>query len=149
MVFLDRLSHYVNLFLMVIAGVFLVAMIALTCTNVFLRAAWIPVAGTFELMGYFGAAITAFAMGYTQTKKGAFRGGYFVYKFPEKDTEHSECGKFPHLHDFFCIGDLEDFKVCVKSEKQRGSNGNSPDYLLSLHLCGSRRLWRIGAGVLH
>ena len=84
MVFLDRLSHYLNLFLMVIAGAFLVAMIALTCTNVFLRAAWIPVAGTFELMGYFGAVITAFAMGYTQIKKGYIAVDILVIKFPKR-----------------------------------------------------------------
>ena len=70
MLILDRVNHYINLVLMGIAGLFLVAMIALTCANVFLRLVWIPVAGTFELMGYFGAVITAFAMGYTQINKG-------------------------------------------------------------------------------
>ena len=70
MLILDRISHYLNLALMGIAGLFLVAMIVLTCANVFLRLVWIPVSGTFELMGYFGAVLTAFAMGYTQIKKG-------------------------------------------------------------------------------
>ena len=70
MLILDRISHYINLVLMGIAGVFMVAMIALTCANVFLRFVWIPISGTFELMGYFGAVITAFAMGYTQIRKG-------------------------------------------------------------------------------
>jgi len=70
MLILDRINHYINLVLMGIAGLFLVAMIALTCANVFLRLVWVPVAGTFELMGYLGAVITAFAMGYTQIKKG-------------------------------------------------------------------------------
>lgn len=70
MLILDRISHYLNLVLMGIAGLFLVAMIVLTCANVFLRLVWIPVSGTFELMGYFGAVLTAFAMGYTQIKKG-------------------------------------------------------------------------------
>lgn len=70
MLILDRISHYLNLALMGIAGLFLVAMIVLTCANVFLRLVWIPVSGTFELMGYFGAVLTAFAMGYTQLKKG-------------------------------------------------------------------------------
>ena len=70
MLILDRISHYLNLALMGIAGLFLVAMIVLTCANVFLRLVWIPISGTFELMGYFGAVLTAFAMGYTQIKKG-------------------------------------------------------------------------------
>jgi TRAP-type C4-dicarboxylate transport system permease small subunit len=70
MLILDRINRYINLVLMGIAGLFLVAMVALTCANVFLRLVWIPVAGTFELMGYFGAVLTAFALGFTQIKKG-------------------------------------------------------------------------------
>lgn len=70
MVILDRISHYLNQVLIWIAGLFLVAMIALTCANVFLRFVWIPVSGTFELMGYFGAVLTAFALGYTQVRRG-------------------------------------------------------------------------------
>ena len=52
-----------------IAGVFLIAMIVLTCANVFLRVVWMPVRGTFELMGFFGAIVTGFAMAYTQIKR--------------------------------------------------------------------------------
>ena len=81
MLILDRINHYINLVLMGIAGLFLVAMIVLTCANVFLRLAWIPIAGTFELMGYFGAVITACAMGYTQIKKGYIAVDVVVLRF--------------------------------------------------------------------
>jgi TRAP-type C4-dicarboxylate transport system permease small subunit len=84
MLILDRINHYISLVLMGIAGLFLVAMIALTCANVFLRLVWIPVAGTFELMGYFGAVITAFAMGYTQIKKGYIAVDIVVLGFSKK-----------------------------------------------------------------
>jgi len=67
---LERISKLLNQILMSIAGLFLIAMILLTCANVFLRLVWIPVSGTFELMGYFGAVLTAFALAYTQIKKG-------------------------------------------------------------------------------
>ena len=67
-----------------IAGLFMVAMIALTCANVFLRITWIPISGTFELMGYFGAVITAFAMGYTQIKKGYIAVDIVVLGFSKK-----------------------------------------------------------------
>ena len=70
MTVLDRISHYLNQVLMLIAGLSLIAMIFLTCANIFLRVIWIPIMGTFELMGYFGAVLTAFALGYTQIKKG-------------------------------------------------------------------------------
>ena len=59
-----------NEILIWIAGVFLAVMILLTCGNIFLRLVWTPVKGTFELMGFFGAIVTAFALGYTQIKRG-------------------------------------------------------------------------------
>lgn len=51
------------------AGLCLAAMILMTCANIFLRVVWVPLKGTYELMGYFGALVTAFALGYTQMKK--------------------------------------------------------------------------------
>jgi TRAP-type C4-dicarboxylate transport system permease small subunit len=85
MLILDRINHYINLVLMGIGGLFLIAMVALTCANVFLRLVWIPVAGTFELMGYFGAVLTAFAMGYTQLKKGYIAVDIVVTGFKKKN----------------------------------------------------------------
>ena len=67
---LDKISQILNQALMWIAGVFLVAMVVLTCANVFLRVVWMPVRGTFEIMGFLGAIVTAFALGYTQIKRG-------------------------------------------------------------------------------
>ncbi|MCF8129886.1 MAG: TRAP transporter small permease, partial [Deltaproteobacteria bacterium] len=42
-------------------------------------------AGTFELMGYFGAVLTAFAMGYTQLKKGYIAVDIVVTGFSKKN----------------------------------------------------------------
>jgi len=67
---LDRLSLRINQLLMAVGGVFLLAMILLTCSNIVLRIVWVPVRGTFELMGFFGALATTFALGYTQIRKG-------------------------------------------------------------------------------
>jgi TRAP-type C4-dicarboxylate transport system permease small subunit len=67
---LDKISRVLTEILMWIAGAFLVVMILLTCGNIFLRLVWTPVKGTFELMGFFGAIVTAFALGYTQIKRG-------------------------------------------------------------------------------
>lgn len=68
--FLEKISHWLNLGMMYAAGFFLLVMIVLTCANIFLRIVWIPIKGTFELMGFFGAVVTAFALGYTQMKRG-------------------------------------------------------------------------------
>lgn len=45
------------------------AMTIMICTNVFLRLFGTPLNGTFELMGLFGAIVTAFALGYSQMTK--------------------------------------------------------------------------------
>jgi TRAP-type C4-dicarboxylate transport system permease small subunit len=67
---LDKISKILNQILMFIGGIFLVGMIVLTCGNILFRIIWVPIPGTFELMGYFGAVVAAFALGYTQIKKG-------------------------------------------------------------------------------
>ena len=66
---LEKISQFINRFLMCISGLFLMGMITLTCANIFFRFIWIPVKGTFELMGFFGAIVIAFALGYTQIKR--------------------------------------------------------------------------------
>ena len=82
---LERISHFLNQVLIWIAGCFLAAMILLTCTNVFLRIIFsMPVIGTFELMGYFGAVVTAFALAYTQTKRGHIAVDIVVLGFSKK-----------------------------------------------------------------
>ncbi|MBU0990716.1 MAG: TRAP transporter small permease [Proteobacteria bacterium] len=84
MVILDKICRYLNWVLILIAGLFLMAMIFLTCSNIFLRVVWKPVSGTFELMGYFGAVLTAFALGYTQIKKGHISVDIVVLGFSKK-----------------------------------------------------------------
>ncbi|MBU2547717.1 MAG: TRAP transporter small permease [Proteobacteria bacterium] len=66
----ERFSHRINEYLLYLGGLCLVGMVALTCANIGLRLIWRPISGTFELMGFLGAVVTAFALGYTQIKKG-------------------------------------------------------------------------------
>ena len=81
---LDRVGGFVNRVLIWIAGCFLAAMIALTCSNIVLRLVWGPVRGTYELMGYFGAVMMAFALGYTQIRRGHIAVDILVEGFSKK-----------------------------------------------------------------
>ena len=81
---LEKLTLLLNRLLIWIGGCFLIAMILLTCTNIFLRLVWVPVKGTFELMGFFGAVATAFALGYTQIKKGHISVDILILSFSGK-----------------------------------------------------------------
>lgn len=59
-------------------------MIVLTCANIISRLVWVPIIGTFEMMGFFGAIVTAFALGYTQLKKGHIAVDVLVNTFSER-----------------------------------------------------------------
>jgi len=67
---LIKINDVLNKLLTFLGGLFLVVMVVLTCANILSRLVWVPIIGTFELMGFFGAIVTAFALGYTQVKKG-------------------------------------------------------------------------------
>ena len=66
---LEKISRILNRTFIWIAGAFMAAMVLVTCANIFFRIVWVPIKGTFELMGLFGAVATAFVLGYTQLKK--------------------------------------------------------------------------------
>lgn len=52
-----------------VGGCFLIGMILLTCSNILLRQFGLPVRGTFEIMGFFGAMIFGLALAYSHEKK--------------------------------------------------------------------------------
>lgn len=81
---LESLTRFLNRVLVWIGGVFLVAMIVLTCANIFLRIVAVPVRGTFELMGFFGAIAAAFALGYTQLMKGHIAVDVLIMMFSKR-----------------------------------------------------------------
>ncbi len=81
---LDQLTQSLNRALMAVAGFFLIAMIGLTCGNILLRIIWVPIRGTFELMGFFGAIAAAFALGYTQAKRGHIAVDILIHSFSRR-----------------------------------------------------------------
>ncbi|WP_449241944.1 TRAP transporter small permease [Desulfovibrio sp.] len=55
--------------LAVLSGALLVAMTVLACANMLARAVWVPLEGTFEVMGFLGAMSAAFSMAWAQLNK--------------------------------------------------------------------------------
>ena len=82
MAFLVKFNIILNKVLTITGGAFLVGMILLTCANIFIRQFYIPIRGTFELMGYAGAVVTAFALGYTQLTRGHICVDVLVNTYP-------------------------------------------------------------------
>lgn len=81
---LQKINTFLNGALMGIAGFCLIGMMILACTNVFLRSVWEPVKGTFELMGFFGAIVAAFALGQTQIRREHIAVDFLVKRFPHR-----------------------------------------------------------------
>lgn len=81
---LEKISRVLSVIFLWIAGAFMVAMILMTCANILSRLIWVPIKGTFELMGFFGASATAFALGYTQIEKAHISVDILVNRFSEK-----------------------------------------------------------------
>ena len=84
MVVLEKISNVLNQVLLWVGGLFLLAMITITGANIVLRLFGLPLRGTFELMGYFGAVVTAFALGYTQIKRVHIAVDIVVLRFSKK-----------------------------------------------------------------
>jgi len=79
---LDKINTYLNRLLIGMGGAFLVAMIALGSGNIIFRWAWLPIRGTYELMGLFGAVAASFALGSTQSRRGHIAVDVLVNRFP-------------------------------------------------------------------
>jgi len=78
---INKLISGLNTLLLFLGGACLVFMVGLTCSNIVFRTFWEPVRGTFELMGFSGAVVTAFALGFTQKQKGHIAVDILVNKF--------------------------------------------------------------------
>ena len=82
--YLTKFTACLNKILTFLAGLVLTLMITLTCANIVFRLFWVPISGTYELMGFAGALLTAFALAYTQIKKGHIAVDVLVNIFPKK-----------------------------------------------------------------
>ena len=107
---LDKLSDYASRALTFLAGLFLVAMMVLACANMVARAIWVPIQGTFELMGFMGAVVAAFSLAFAQRQKSHIAVGILLKHFPktvrrivDAATTLTSCG-------FFILCGLETYK---------------------------------------
>lgn len=67
---LRSISRLLNTLLLYVGGVALLLMMAVACLNMFTRAVWVPIKGSYEIIGFSGALVAAFALGSTQQHKG-------------------------------------------------------------------------------
>src|SRR5512145_733811 len=66
---LARLAALLRKLLMIAGGAALLALVLLATSNVALRILRVPASGTYEVVSFLGAIVTAGALGYTQKRK--------------------------------------------------------------------------------
>ena len=108
--FLDRISVYV-------AGIVLSVMIILTCANIFLRIVWLPIGGTFELMGYMGAVAAALVLGRTQSAGGHISVNVLIDVFPQKVKNRLKVINSSIMLLFFAVITWQIFKIALNLQE--------------------------------
>jgi TRAP-type C4-dicarboxylate transport system permease small subunit len=81
---LERFSELLRRAMMIAGGVSLLALTLLATMNVALRIFRVPVSGTYEVVSFLGAIVTAGALGYTQKRKDHIVVDILSEKFPAK-----------------------------------------------------------------
>ncbi len=74
-----------------IAGVLLILMVVLTSANIVGRQAGIPVRGTFEIMGFLGAAVFGLSLSFSHSKKEHLYVSILFDAFPRKLQQAARC----------------------------------------------------------
>ncbi|WP_320171096.1 TRAP transporter small permease [Maridesulfovibrio sp.] len=80
---LEKTAVFICRVLAAVAGAALTVMIVLACANMVSRAVYIPVKGTFELMGFLGAVTAGFSLGFSQLTRSHIAVGLLFNRFPE------------------------------------------------------------------
>jgi TRAP-type C4-dicarboxylate transport system permease small subunit len=101
-----------------IAGVFLAAMILLSCGNIFLRLVWMPIKGTYELLGFFSALVAGLAVGYAQLKHAHTAVDILTSRYPKGIRKTVTAIKYIICCIFFTTGG---WQVCVWASTLRAS----------------------------
>lgn len=84
MKYLETLNAFLNRILMILGGIAVLALMSLATGNVLLRILHVPYRGAYEIVSFLGAIVIAFALGYTQKRKGHIVVDILTEKFPKK-----------------------------------------------------------------
>lgn len=103
MKFLEKIIACLNKYAVATAGGILVFMILLTVANIVLRQVWVPVRGTYEIMGFAGAVLTALAMGFAQKKKEHIHVDILFNAFPDRIKKILSAGNAGICCVFFSV----------------------------------------------
>jgi TRAP-type C4-dicarboxylate transport system permease small subunit len=82
---LEKVNLFLNKILMIIGSVAVLSLMSLATVNVVLRFFFnAPYRGAYEIVGFLGAIVIAFALGYTQKRKAHIVVDILTEKFPKR-----------------------------------------------------------------
>ncbi|HEY5974549.1 MAG TPA: TRAP transporter small permease [Geobacteraceae bacterium] len=79
---MDQLVSYLSRFCMIVGGVALLLLVLLATGNVAMRLFHLPFAGTYEIVSFLGALVTAGALAHTQRRKDHIMVDIVTDRFP-------------------------------------------------------------------
>ena len=94
---------------MIAGGVALLALTLLATVNVALRIFQVPVSGTYEVVSFLGAIVTAGALGYTQKRKDHIVVDILSEKFPAKVKRVLDRVSYALILAFFSVVSWQTF----------------------------------------
>jgi len=106
---LERFSEQLRKVLMIAGGVSLLALTLLATMNVALRIFRVPVSGTYEVVSFLGAIVTAGALGYTQKRKDHIVVDILSDKFPAKVKRALDRVSYALILVFFSVVSWQTF----------------------------------------
>lgn len=85
MSYLEKINIFLNKILMILGGAAVLLMMSIATVNVVLRYPFkLPWSGAYEVVGFLGAIVIAFALGYTQKRKDHIVVDILTEKFPKR-----------------------------------------------------------------
>jgi TRAP-type C4-dicarboxylate transport system permease small subunit len=82
--YLEKMTVILNKIFLIVGGVAVLALMSVATANVVLRIFHIPFRGAYELVSFIGAIVIAFALGFTQQRKGHIVVDILTERFPKK-----------------------------------------------------------------
>jgi TRAP-type C4-dicarboxylate transport system permease small subunit len=117
--YLEKINVFLNKILMVLGSVAVLLLMAIATTNAFLRIPLIKSTwrGAYETVGFLGAIVIAFALGYTQKRKDHIVVDILTEKFPKRINRVLDGINYFITTIFFAIVSWQVFVWGVKISK--------------------------------
>jgi len=112
--YLVKFNAHLNKALLFFSGISVLALTGIAAGNMFLRIVYRPISGSYELVGFFGAVATGFALGYTQIRKDHIIVTMFTDKLPKKVSKALDGLNYTVNTIFFAIISWETLKWGIK-----------------------------------